>query len=89
MFNRQEKNITDSEAERKLPTNRKEVFFDLLKYRKMNMFALSCFVFMFFIPLAVDLFLFNYLETLAISADKSDYLFSLMEDVRKHNMICT
>ena len=78
MFNRQEKNITDSEVKRKLPTNRKEVFFDLLKYRKMNMFALSCFVFMFFIPLAVDLFLFNYLETLAISADKSDYLFSLV-----------
>ena len=78
MFNRQEKNITDSEVKRKLPTNRKEVFFDLLKYRKMNMFALSCFVFMFFIPLAVDFFLFNYLETLAISADKSDYLFSLV-----------
>lgn len=78
MFNKQEKNITDGEAKRKLPTNRKEVFFDLLKYRKMNMFALSCFVFMFFIPLAVDLFLFNYLEAVAISAGKSDYLFSLV-----------
>ena len=78
MFNRQEKNITDSEAKRKLPTNRKEVFFDLLKTRKMNLFALSCFVFMFFIPLAVDLFFFNYLEALAIAADKSDYLFSLV-----------
>ena len=78
MFNRQEKNITDSEAKRKLPTNRKEVFFDLLKTRKMNLFALSCFVFMFFIPFAVDLFFFNYLEALAIAADKSDYLFSLV-----------
>ena len=78
MFNHQEKNITDSEAKRKLPTNRKEVFFDLLKTRKMNLFALSCFVFMFFIPLAVDLFFFNYLEALAIAADKSDYLFSLV-----------
>ena len=74
---RKEKNISDSDVKRSLPTNRKEVFFDLLKYRKMSLFAMSSFTFMFFIPLAVDLFIFNYLESLAIAADKSDYLFSL------------
>lgn len=78
MFNKKEKNISDSDAKRNLPSNRKEVFFDLLKYRKMNLFALSSFTFMFFIPLAVDLLMFNYLETLAIAADKQDYLFSLV-----------
>ena len=33
---------------------------------------------MFFIPLAVDLFYFNYLESMAIVADKFEYLFSLI-----------
>ena len=78
MFNKQEKHITDSEAKRNLPHNRKECFFDLLKYRKMALFSLSCVVFMFFIPLAVDLFWFNFLESAAIAAGKNDYLFSLV-----------
>ena len=72
-----EKHITDKDVERALPTNRKEAFFDLLAHRKMTLFALSCFVFMFFIPLAVDLFVFNYFETLAVANDKNGYLFSL------------
>lgn len=72
------KNITDAEVYKSLPHNRKEVFFDLLKHRKMTMFALSCFTFMFFIPLAVDLILFNFLESAAIAAEKTEYLFSLI-----------
>ena len=78
MFKRKEKQISDSEAKRNLPTSRKEVFFDLLRNCKMTLFALSCFTFMFFIPLAVDLFFFNYLESAAIAADKKEYLFSLV-----------
>ena len=79
MFKRkQEKNISDQEAMKSLPHNRKEVFFDLLSHRKMTLFALSCFTFMFFIPLAVDLFVFNYFEGAAIAADKKEYLFSLV-----------
>ncbi|MBP5574994.1 MAG: hypothetical protein J6X50_04600, partial [Bacilli bacterium] len=70
--------ITDADVKRSLPKNRKEVFFDLLKHRKMTLFALSCFTFMFFIPLAVDLLYFNFLESAAISADKYEYLFSLV-----------
>ena len=73
-----EKHITDKDVYASLPTNRKEVFFDLLKHRKMTLFALSCFTFMFFIPLAVDLIYFNFLESAAIAADKSEYLFSLI-----------
>ena len=75
---KQEKHITDEDVKRSLPTNRKEVFFDLLKYRKMNLFALSCYTFMFFIPLAVDLIYFNFLESRAIAAEKNEYLFSLL-----------
>ena len=78
MFNKQEKQIGDSEAKRSLPHNRKEVFFDLLRHRKMALFTLSCFTFMFFIPLAVDLFYFNFLESVAMANDKTDYLFSLI-----------
>ena len=78
MFKRPEKHITDADVKQSLPTNRKEVFFDLLKHRKMTLFALSCFTFMFFIPLAVDLFYFNYLENVAIANDKFEYLFSLI-----------
>ena len=78
MFKKQEKQISDAEAKRSLPHNRKEVFFDLIKHRKMSLFALSCFVFMFFIPLAVDLFWFNFLENVAIANEKYDYLFSLI-----------
>ena len=78
MFKRKEKQISDSEAKRSLPTSRKEVFFDLLRNRKMALFALSCFTFMFFIPLAVDFFFFNYLESAAIAADKKEHLFSLV-----------
>ena len=77
MSKRAEKHITDEDVKRTLPHNRKEVFFDLLKYRKMTLFALSCFVFMFFIPLAVDLFYFNFLESVAIADGKYGYLFSL------------
>ena len=75
---KQEKHITDQDVKQSLPTTRKEVFFDLLKYRKMNLFALSCYTFMFFIPLAIDLFYFNYLESMAIVAEKYEYLFSLI-----------
>ena len=79
MFNKkEEKHITDADAKRSLPKNRKEVFFDLLKHRKMTLFALSCFTFMFFIPLAVDLLYFNFLESAAISVEKYEYLFSLV-----------
>lgn len=78
MFKRVEKHITDKDVLKTLPHNRKEVFFDLLRHRKMNLFALSCFTFAFFIPLAVDLFYFNFLENVAIANDKLDYLFSLI-----------
>jgi len=70
--------VKDEEAISKLPHNRKEVFKDLLHHRKMSLFALSCYTFMFFIPLAVDLFYFNFLEVAAIASDKTDYLFSLV-----------
>ena len=78
MFKRNEKHVTDDEAIRALPHDRKGVFFDLLSHRKMTLFVLSCYTFMFFIPLAVDLFFFNYLESAAIAADKKEYLFSLV-----------
>ena len=78
MFKRKEKQISDSEAKRMLPHNRKEVFFDLLRHRKMTLFALSCFTFMFFIPLTVDLLFFNFLESVAIANEQTDYLFSLV-----------
>ena len=74
---RKEKNITDQEVLKSLPHNRKEVFFDLLKHRKMTLFAISCFTFMFFIPLAVDLFFFNFLESAAIAEGLDNQLFSL------------
>lgn len=78
MFKRKEKHVTEDEVMRSLPHNRKEVFFDLIKHRKMTLFSLSCFVFMFFIPLAVDLFYFNFLEAVAIENEKYEYLFSLI-----------
>ncbi len=78
MFKRKERHITEDEALRSLPHNRKEVFFDLIRHRKMTLFALSCFTFMFFIPLAVDLFYFNFLEAVAIENEKYEYLFSLI-----------
>ena len=78
MFKKESKHITDADVKRSLPHNRKECFFDLLKNRKMALFSLSSFVFMFFIPLVVDLFVFNFLEAAAIASDKSDYLFSLV-----------
>ena len=74
MFKRKERQISDSEAKKALPHNRKEVFFDLLRHRKMTLFALSTFTFMFFIPLAVDLFGFNFLENVAIANEKYEYL---------------
>ena len=78
MFNKQEKHITDQDAKRSLPHNRVELFFDLLKYRKMALFSLSCFTFMFFIPLATDLFVFNFYESATIIEGKLDALFSLV-----------
>ena len=75
---KEERHITDEDVKQSLPRNRKEVFFDLLKNRKMNLFTFSCYTFIFFIPLAVDLFLFNFFESAAIAADKSDQLFSLV-----------
>ena len=78
MIKRKERHITEDEAIRSLPHNRKEVFFDLIKHRKMTLFVLSCFTFMFFIPLAVDLFYFNFLEAVAIENEKFEYLFSLI-----------
>ena len=75
---KEEKHITDQDVKQSLPRNRKEVFFDLLKHRKMTLFALSSYTFMFFIPLAVDLIYFNYLESMAIAAEKNEYLFSLI-----------
>lgn len=78
MFKKAEKHITDKDVIQTLPHTRKEVFFDFLAHRKMNLFALSCFTFMFFIPLAVDLFYFNFLESVAIANELDDYLFSLV-----------
>ena len=75
---RKEKTVTESDVMRSLPSNRKEVFFDLIKHRKMTLFTLSCFAFMFFIPLAVDLFYFNFLESLASESGQYEYLFSLV-----------
>ena len=78
MFKKQEKHITDADVKRSLPHSRKEVFFDLLKTRKMTLFVMSCYVYMFFIPLAVDLFYFNFVESAAIASEKYEYLFSLI-----------
>ena len=79
MFKRkEERHITDKDVYQSLPHNRKALFFDLLKHRKMTLFVLSCFTFMFFIPLAVDLFGFNFLENIAIANEKYEYLFSLI-----------
>lgn len=73
-----EKQPSDVDALKSLPHTRKEEFFDFLRHRKMNIFALSSFTFMFFIPLAVDLFIFNFFETAAIASEKYEYLFSLI-----------
>lgn len=73
-----EKHISDKDVYQSLPQTRKQVFFDLLKNRKMMLFSLSCLTFMFFIPLAVDLFYFNFLEASAVAAGKDEYLFSLI-----------
>ena len=75
---RKEKKINEVDVLKSLPKNRKEVFFDLIKHRKMTLFSLSCFTFMFFIPLAVDLFYFNFLESVAIEGEQYQYLFSLI-----------
>ena len=75
---RKEKEVNEVDVLKSLPKNRKEVFFDLIKHRKMTLFSLSCFTFMFFIPLAVDLFYFNFLESVAIEGEQYQYLFSLI-----------
>ena len=78
MFKRSEKHVTDADAIRSLPRNRKEVFFDLLAHRKMTLFSLSCFTFMFFIPLAIDVFVANFFVYAAIQADKPKDAFSIL-----------
>ena len=78
MFKRKEKHVTDADAKKDLPHNRKEVFFDLIKHRKMTLFSLSSFTFMFFIPLAIDLFIANYFVVAAIYADKPKEAFSIL-----------
>ncbi len=75
---RKERKQVEVDGLKNLPKNRKEVFFDFIKHRKMTMFALSCFTFMFFIPLAVDLFWFNFLESVASQNEQYDQLFSLI-----------
>ena len=76
---KQERHITDEDVKQSLPRNRKEVFFDLLKNRKMTLFAFSCYTFIFFIPLAVDFFLFNFFEYLKTD----EYLDFLLMDKDK------
>lgn len=78
MFKRKERQVSDDEAIRSLPHDRKGVFFDLLAHRKMTLFALSSYTFMFFIPLAIDLFITNYFVFAAINADKPKDAFSLL-----------
>ena len=75
---RKERKEEQVDGLKSLPKNRKEVFFDLIKHRKMSLFALSCFTFMFFIPLAVDLFIFNFLESIASANEQYEQLFSLI-----------
>ena len=75
---RKERQEREVDGLKSLPKNRKEVFFDFIKHHKMTLFALSCFTFMFFIPLAIDLFLFNFLEAMAIENGQTDQLFSLI-----------
>ena len=78
MFKRKEKHIEDKDVLKNLPHDRKEVFMDFIMHRKMTLFGLSCFTFMFFIPLAVDLFFFNYSESIAITNGQYEYLFTLV-----------
>ena len=78
MFKGKEKQIDENEVKKSLPHNRKELFFDLLKHRKMDMFYLSSLTFIFFIPLAVDLLFFNYLEAIATANENYQDLFSLV-----------
>lgn len=79
MFNKKkEKIISDYEALKKLPHNRKELFFDLLKNRKMFLFSFSCFTFLFFIPLFIDLLYFSYMELAAFSLGDIDVIFTLL-----------
>lgn len=78
MFKRREKQISDQEAINKLPHNRKELFFDLIKNRKMFLFSFSCFTFLFFIPLFIDFLCFSYMELAAYSLGDNDAIFSLL-----------
>ena len=71
-----EKQISDVDVYKTLPRNRKELFFDLIKHRKMTLLTLSFFTFMFFVPLAVDLFYFNFLENVAVANGKEEQVFS-------------
>lgn len=75
---RKERQEREVDGLKNLPRNRKEVFFDFVKHRKMSLFTLSMFTFMFFIPFAVDLFVFNFFESAAIANEQYDQLFSLI-----------
>lgn len=44
---------------KELPHNRKQIFFDLLKHQKRQMVSFSMLVFVFLLPLVVDILLFN------------------------------
>ena len=77
-MNKKEKEIIEVDGYKTLPRTRKEVFFDLLAHRKMNMFSLSSLTFLFFVPLVIDLFFFNYFELLAIANDNLEHLFSMV-----------
>ena len=72
------KQAVELDGTKKLPHNRKELFFDLLAHRKMNMFSLSSLTFLFFVPLVIDIFIFNFYEISAIMAGNDDQLFSLI-----------
>lgn len=64
----------------RLPTNRKEVFFDLLRSRKMTLFAASSYSFMFFIPLVINCLIFFFYILAAYSFEETTYatIFSLI-----------
>ena len=78
MFKRSEKHITDKDVYQSLPHNRKEAFWDFIKHRKMTLFALSSFTFLFFVPLTADLIFFNFMENVVIANDEADLVSKLI-----------
>ena len=77
-MSKKQKEVIELDGYKTLPHTRKEVFFDLLAHRKMNIFSLSSLTFLFFVPLTIDLFFFNYFEILAIANENTDHLFSMV-----------